>query len=292
MGGSRQPSEKPIFVISDLHIGDGSKKDNLIKHHKADLLERFLDYIQQENGRLIICGDLFELWRYRLEDVVERWEKLLDRLAKMDMVYITGNHDPLLEPSYAASLSWHPVLSRLSKPFCQKIGQRTFCFMHGHEVDPLIHPKVIRWAPLLRYVSGALEFNTDACLITSDALTETLLEVGEQISRLWKKISFNVEKALDETIAAIAPEGLTRFKQPIRTRNMLARFYRQQQQGLYDITVAGHTHSAGRFGQWYFNCGCWTRMPVSLLRIDPDGQTQVYNWTKQGLEKNLTVVQL
>lgn len=290
MQPSNPSCSAPIFVISDLHIGDGSKKDNLTKDNKADLLQRFLDYVQRQNGRLVICGDLLELWRYRIEDVLERWENLLDQLANMDIIYIAGNHDPLFETEYRDRWSWHPIFEKLSKPFCQRIGQRQFCFMHGHEIDPFISPKVIRWAPLLRLISGALEFNSEMCLMTSDAVTEALLEVGEQLGRFWKTITFKLEKALDETFLPIASEGLTRLKQPIRTQNMIRRFYKQQKEGLYDMTIAGHTHSAGQFGQWYFNSGCWTRTPASFLRIDPDGAVTVWDWTDSGAQKNPTVV--
>ncbi len=56
---------KPVFVISDLHIGDGSQKDNLSRENREELLSNFLEYVQGENGELIIIGDFIELWPWR-----------------------------------------------------------------------------------------------------------------------------------------------------------------------------------------------------------------------------------
>jgi len=285
-----QSSQKPIYVISDLHIGNGSAKDSLVKGGKQILFERFLDKVERNDGRLVICGDLFELWRYRLEDVLEYWRKLVDRFAEMDAVYIPGNHDPLLDESYQEALTWHPFFRKLREPFTQTIGGKHFKFMHGHEVDPIIAESVMRWAPMLRLVTGAFELGSDSCLMTSDRVTDFLLEAGEQLLRVWQTLTRRVEQAVDETLFPLSGEGMTRLKQPLRTRNMLSRFYKEQQEGVYDITITGHTHNAGRFGQWYYNSGCWTRPTVSYLHIAPDGEVSVKDWTENGARCNPTVV--
>ena len=283
-------SQKPIYVVSDLHIGNGSAKDSLVKGGKSVLFEQFLDTVEQSDGRLVICGDLFELWRYRLEDVLDYWHNLIERLAAMDVIYVPGNHDPLLDKSYQAALTWHPLFEKLSEPFTQVIGQKRFMFMHGHEIDPIIAEPVKRWAPMLRLLTGAFELGSDCCLMTSDRVTDFLLETGEQFLRIWQMLTRRVEQAVDETLFPLSGEKLTRLKQPLRTRNMLSRFYRQQQEGVYDITITGHTHNAGRFGQWYFNSGCWTRPTVSYLHITPDGEVSVRDWTEDGARCNPTVV--
>lgn len=42
---------RPIFVISDLHIGDRSPKDNLCHAGRETLLESFLDYVTHQSGQ-------------------------------------------------------------------------------------------------------------------------------------------------------------------------------------------------------------------------------------------------
>jgi len=56
---NRDRHEHDIFVVSDLHIGDGSAKDSLLKRDNQTLLYRFLDKVDHCRGRLIILGDLF-----------------------------------------------------------------------------------------------------------------------------------------------------------------------------------------------------------------------------------------
>lgn len=221
--------QRPIYVISDLHIGNGSAKDDLKKQDRDRLLLRFLDHVQHHGGQLVICGDLFELWRYRLDDVFSVWQPLIDRLAETDGVYIPGNHDPLLDKRYAAAYQWHPFFQKLTAPFSLTLAGKRIQFMHGHEIDPVVADSMARLAPALRLFTGALEFRRDCCLVTSDRVTDILLEAGEQALRLWHTLTRRVNRAIDERLFPLSGEGLTRLKQPIRTRNMLWRFYRQQQ---------------------------------------------------------------
>lgn len=281
---------KPIYVISDLHIGNGSAKDNLAKNDHYLLLMRLLDRVERDGGELVICGDLFELWRYRLEDVLDRWPAVINRLAAMEMVYIPGNHDPLQETRYEAARSWHPLFGKLSAPFIRTLGGRRFKFMHGHEIDPIIAGSFIRWAPMLRLLTGAFELRSESCLMTSDRVTDFLLEAGEKTLRLWETLTRRVDQALHESLFPLSEEGLTRLVRPLRTRNMLTRFYRQQKEGLYDITITGHTHHAGRFDRWYYNCGCWTRATVSYLYISSEGEVSVRNWMRSGEQENKNIV--
>lgn len=284
----RVEPDKTLYVISDLHIGDGSAKDNLIKGNKAELLKRFLDEVDTHNGRLVILGDFIELMRYRLEDVLGRWRKLFDRIADMDLVYVPGNHDPLFSSRYDRCRTMHPIFKRLHRPFVKTIGDRQFKFMHGHEVDPMVAEGLFRLAPVLRRLTGALEFRSDTCLMTSDEVTDWLLEAGEQILRIWQTLTRQVNQASE--LMGLSNEKMTAIKRPLRTQNMLARFYQQQQDGLYDVTVTGHTHKAGCFGQWYYNSGCWTRELMNYLVITPDGRIEVRNWTPQGADINSTVI--
>ena len=101
-------ASKGIFVISDLHLGDRSAKDRFVIAGKETLLNGFLDHVQREEGRLIIGGDLFELWRYTLDQVTHQWQDLLQRFQKMGALFIPGNHDATVADSQAGQL--HPFL--------------------------------------------------------------------------------------------------------------------------------------------------------------------------------------
>lgn len=272
---------RKLFIVSDLHIGDGSSRDNLVKDNKITLFNRFLDEIEKQDGVLLILGDLLELWRYSLDSVLNRWWKLFDRLAEMNVVYVPGNHDELFNPRYAKDRNMHRFFQLLQQPFYKTIGGKRFKFMHGHEVDPLISRNVRAFQPFLRFLAGSLEFRSHSCLITSDRATDIFLEAGEQSLRIWHTLTRQVNHAVYSHLG-FSSESMTWLKCPIRTRNMLARFYKQQESEVYDVTVTGHTHKAGYFRDWYFNCGSWTRNIMNYLMIYPDGQIEVRNWTSNG----------
>jgi UDP-2,3-diacylglucosamine pyrophosphatase LpxH len=282
-------SGRDIFVISDLHIGDGSAKDNLGKGSHQLLMMRLLDKIETAGARLVILGDLFELWRYRPEAVVQRWVQLLDRLHRMDVIYVPGNHDWQFWRDREYWQRQHPFFTSLQKPFTVSIGTKHFKFMHGHEIDPVTPGFFEELRPLLRIMTSTLEFRSDMCLVTSDAMTDALQEAGEQVLYLWQRLTRQFNRAIHEHLG-FTDDGWRRMIRPIRTRNMIARFYRQQQQGLYDVTITGHTHKAGRFGNWYFNCGSWTQSMGQYLHINPDGQVVVNDWTLEGNKINQTIV--
>jgi UDP-2,3-diacylglucosamine pyrophosphatase LpxH len=280
---------RKLFIVSDLHIGDGSSRDNLIKDNKIFLFNRFLDEVEKQDGSLLILGDLLELWRYPLDAILQRWWKLFDRLSEMNVVYVPGNHDELLDLRYANDRTMHPFFQSLQQPFYKTIGCNRFKFMHGHEVDPLISRHLRSLAPFLRLLAGTLEFGSSSCLITSDRVTDILLEAGEQFLHIWHTLTRQVNHAVYSHLG-FSGESLTCLKCPIRTRNMLARFYKQQGSGVYDITVTGHTHKAGHFRDWYFNCGSWTQHIMNYLIIYPDGWIEVRNWTAEGSTINTASV--
>lgn len=74
-------NENDIFVISDLHLGDHSKRDNFFVKGKdqdgkeidrSKLLTEFLDMVEENKGQLVILGDLFEFWQANVGEVIEK----------------------------------------------------------------------------------------------------------------------------------------------------------------------------------------------------------------------------
>ena len=282
-------TERRLYVISDLHMGDGSSRDTLAKGGKSVLLQRFLDEVERQDGVLVVLGDFFELWRYQAAAILEHWHTLIDRMSQMDLIYVPGNHDTLYDNRFEKERRMHPIFEKLHPPFVRTIGGQRFKFMHGHEVDPMISDRMIKLAPVLRLLTGAFEFRQDQCLITCDRVSDALLEAGEQFLHGWHKMTCQFDQAVYEHLG-FTNEQLAWLKRPLRTRKMLARFFRQQQDGVYDVTITGHTHKAGRFGQWYYNCGCWTQPIMNYLLIRPDGNVSVHDWTADGTRRNSTMV--
>ena len=58
MAGSR-----PVVVISDLHLGDRGPRDSFAVGDREKQLTLFLDFVDQQQGELVVLGDLFEFWQ-------------------------------------------------------------------------------------------------------------------------------------------------------------------------------------------------------------------------------------
>ena len=79
---------RPTFVISDLHMGDGGARNNFPIGDREKQLNLFLDYVGDQQGELMILGDLFDFWQMNLSKIVIKHLPLLDRLAAMNVTYI------------------------------------------------------------------------------------------------------------------------------------------------------------------------------------------------------------
>ncbi|MDR1374866.1 MAG: serine/threonine protein phosphatase [Treponema sp.] len=94
-----------VLVLSDLHMGDGGRGDDLLQN--GAFLTKILEYYYLEQGwRLILNGDIEELQRYSLGAIKNQWRDLyrvFDGFAAQGGLYKTlGNHDEdlIFEKSY------------------------------------------------------------------------------------------------------------------------------------------------------------------------------------------------
>jgi UDP-2,3-diacylglucosamine pyrophosphatase LpxH len=90
--------DKPTFLISDLHLGDGAKADNFLQSRAEQPLLHFFDLVAQQGKRLIIDGDLFELWKFNLPICLKAYSSILAKLQQLadngvEIFFVFGNHD-------------------------------------------------------------------------------------------------------------------------------------------------------------------------------------------------------
>ena len=82
------------IFISDLHLGDGSRTDDF--NRDKELL-KFLEFVEDEAGELIIVGDLFELWQANMDRILFRHNEVVSKIlylrSKIRVRYVVGNHD-------------------------------------------------------------------------------------------------------------------------------------------------------------------------------------------------------
>ena len=96
-----------IIAVSDVHLGylkeDDSKQSLSNKSGFCDLLRDI--EARDDIDRLVICGDMLDMWRRDMVgvtienlDVLNMLQSLSDK-KKIKVYYLAGNHDtPLLKP--------------------------------------------------------------------------------------------------------------------------------------------------------------------------------------------------
>jgi UDP-2,3-diacylglucosamine pyrophosphatase LpxH len=265
--------QKPIFVISDLHIGDNGRRDNLAAHNREVLLHRFLDYVEAEGGELLILGDLFEFCRCNLGKVLVSRKPLLDRLRDMDATYVVGNHDVELAPLIGADMLSHPFFDNMTHPFTREIGGRKFMFMHGHEMDPLNRCDNPSWARILGIFRGIIEERNGKPLRFGNKLTDACKGIKDRTLKRFDRLKATVLKE--------RPKKRTGIK-----RKMVHRYHHDMIENGYDVAIVGHTHKVGRCSDWYYNSGSWTGRTNDFLMISPAGKVDIYKWSEHGAIPN------
>ncbi|MEJ5260786.1 MAG: UDP-2,3-diacylglucosamine diphosphatase [Anaerohalosphaeraceae bacterium] len=271
--------DRPIFVVSDLHMGDGGPRDNFAADHKAEQFSRFLDYVEQEGGELFILGDLFEFWQANVGRVIVRRMDFLERFARMGAIYVVGNHDADLEDLIGTGLLAHPFFERMTRPFERTIGMRRFKFMHGHELDPFNRDGTPRWGRVLAILCGMIEDRKGSPLLSAGGLSErALLRMGRSFMWMWNNSVNLLERSRVRQPRHRMNESLTPAQDPAREKGILALYQRDRLENGYDVLVAGHTHHAVLINGWYCNSGCWVGLRNSFLRIEPDGTVRLWGW--------------
>lgn len=283
--------DREIFVIGDLHMGDGGPRDNFAVGDKEKELNLFLDFVEKENGELVIIGDLFEFWRISLGRVLIKRLELINRLAQMQAIYVVGNHDVDLESLISTDMLANQFFKKMSQRFVKKIGDKKFMFMHGHEVDPYNKGDSPGWGRILTIFAGIFEDkNQSPFLPIGDAVEEVLNQFGETMLILWNHLTNKLKKKVSGGDSPNPESELTPAQNPKLAKKMLHRYKEDKIKEGYDIGIVGHTHKVGRLEDWYFNSGCWAEATNSFLRISDDGNVEVFDWENGKAIPNGTVL--
>jgi UDP-2,3-diacylglucosamine pyrophosphatase LpxH len=132
---------KKYLIFSDLHIGAGGRNDDFEPNSK--MFQTILEDYLKRGFVLILNGDIEELLRFGLQDIMDRWPgffELLDGFRDGPGLYkIIGNHDLELQDARDYPYPLYEALKFEYK------GEELFIF-HGHqtmrryrEYNPAIH---------------------------------------------------------------------------------------------------------------------------------------------------------
>jgi len=120
-----------ILVVSDLHLADGSNKDDFEK--KTNNLGReqhLIDFIESQNpSQIILCGDILELWQSKKKNIYEAHPVILNFIDKDPrVVKIIGNHDF--------------TLGGVQKITLTTANGKKICITHGFQCEKRLKNKI------------------------------------------------------------------------------------------------------------------------------------------------------
>jgi UDP-2,3-diacylglucosamine pyrophosphatase LpxH len=268
-----------IYVVSDLHMGDGSGSDNFFPHR-----QRFLDFLsmveKDTNASFIMAGDTFDFWEASHGDIARVYFDLIKKLIAMKTLFLVGNHDIDLLGFIGLPINI-PIISMLSVDIQFNRSGRHFRICHGQEFDSFNDPsKSIFVGRMVAMLMGEYEkkYGQDVGQTNVQAFLEQFIEpvtrkiillfskmyvflFGRTSSKKGDKVSRGIKESLDE--------------------------YRSNHLG--EMLVMGHTHRYGWYGDWCVNTGMWWDSPATYVKIEPNGETTLHEWPSQKVLTNQCV---
>jgi UDP-2,3-diacylglucosamine pyrophosphatase LpxH len=259
------------FAISDLHCGDGGPRDNFAcGNHEKDLLS-FLDMVEDEGGKLVVGGDLFELWQSNISKVITKRICLLDRLAAMGAIYVLGNHDADLRYFKNYGRQWlnHPFFRTMCDEYLLNVNDTLFYFIHGHQADAYCAGDTPGLGRITAIYSGLAEDKNGSPMLDKYRTVEDKV-VGrlEKLVSLWNRFRGK-------------PDRFTEINRALR--------YQVAKYAAHAV-ICGHTHFPGQYGGWLYNTGTWAERTNSFVRIDDDGSINVFDWANGRATLNHTTL--
>lgn len=203
-------------VLSDCHIG--SPEANVAQ------LNRFL--LSLECDRLILAGDMFDLWDATDDDIRRTHPGTLDILRKLKakgvkIEYLLGNHDETYLKTPVMSADDLPVVNKIE--FSLDDGRKV-SIIHGHEYDYVYQKhkllyKLLAWANRTSAKIIGLSMKSLEKKKTCTDLS------GTEYSDTVQKIHADARKAAAKAGANIIIMGHTHAPQKIAAAVGLAEFY-------------------------------------------------------------------
>ena len=265
-----------IFFVSDLHLADGGPAD-LFGSKDAELIA-FLDHVQEHGDKLVILGDVLDLYvAGSFERVLRAHKKVLRRLKALadekEVIYVAGNHDE--EILIYEDLLNFTIVERLVLP-------PDVLVLHGHEYDVYFKDEEANaWGRWLSILHARFE------QLIGSPIRAPLASYDNRANRVAHWIAYHILRGAEIWANVLVRSG---FRRQARGWRRWVDFWNRTEQGdmqamfrevtkrlpeiAYRTLVCGHTHQPGVVaieGKTYVNTGTWTRdMSTYVLW---DGQT-------------------
>jgi UDP-2,3-diacylglucosamine pyrophosphatase LpxH len=162
------PGQK-YLIISDLHLGNGTASDDFRRN--ADLTLRVLDDYRARGYFLVLNGDIEELLRFELRDIMRRWRRFYEIIEGFrqggGLLKIVGNHDiDLLD---LPDNPW-PVQEAVRLLY----GDESIFVFHGHQMSRRLRRPNPVITFILRYIATPLRIKNYS--VSADSARKFKLE--------------------------------------------------------------------------------------------------------------------
>ncbi len=258
----RLPAERPLYVLSDVHLGDGTRSDAFVGKDK-DLLE-FLQQVRDDGAHLIIAGDIIDFSQaLTFTRVLRAHGDVIRCLSSMageaGVTYIWGNHDYDMA-LYRDLLRWD-VCSAV------ELGDDVL-LVHGHQLDPYIANN-LRESGVTTTVHHQVERLLDTWIrvpiqdfyTLAGRLTFWIAWHWTQVARLL----YGVLSRLGFPRKGQEYEAYLKYwiqAQVGNPMNLWPQVVRHVERGRHRVLVCGHSHLPGQVrlpsGRSFVNTGSWT----------------------------------
>ena len=232
------------YIVSDLHMGDGSDTDNFAPYKQRFL--NFLDKVQDEKAKLIIAGDAFEFWEACHGDVVKANFDLIARLLKMDATFVVGNHDVDLMGFIGMPLG---CANNLVAGVDLEFNGRVIHICHGHEFDIFNDANSMFTGKLtgLLFHKFELDVGRNKAEWVERVVEPIVRKIMLQIIRFYRRVFARTSR--ERLLSPVS------FMEAWRAINPNCNL------------ISGHTHMAGRYKDWHLDCGSWQDTQAHYVKI-------------------------
>jgi UDP-2,3-diacylglucosamine pyrophosphatase LpxH len=275
--------DRRFYVVSDLHLGDGSASDAFMGKDT-----QFLDFLEQvrgEGAHLVICGDIIDFPQaFSFTRVLRAHTRLFRGLAETarcsGITYVWGNHD--------YDIALYEDLLKWELGSCLEVGDEVL-IEHGHRLDPYVgeYPRESATATVAHHLVERLlgtwiRFPLHHFYTRSNRLAwwsaYRSWQLIEPLRRAFQRVGIQgfgrrAEAFIHYWVRCQLGDSMCIFD-PIRER---------LQRGPHRVILTGHSHLPGSVdvgeGRRYVNDGSWT-FASSQYAVWDGREFEVRDWIK------------
>ncbi|HEX8691632.1 MAG TPA: UDP-2,3-diacylglucosamine diphosphatase [Longimicrobium sp.] len=224
-------SEKPVYVVSDTHLG-------AVPRETERAFRGFLDHVSTEASALLINGDLFDFWFEYRSVILREHYRVVAKLAEVveagvRVWFVGGNHD-----AWGGSFLRDEVgVELLQGPVEMTLGGRRALVAHGDGVG-----------------RGDFKYRALKTVIRHPLSIGAFRLLHPDLGRRIALRASTTEHKADGGDAAA--RGRARFIRGWALEQL-------RENPALELVVAGHAHLASveevEPGRWYLNSGDWLR---------------------------------